>query len=238
MPETILLTCLIIGSFGFFVWYSVSASLRIPMRYQIMFDSNDSYVVRVLWRRVMGFLMYFIIPWIVFANRGYSLPETMNLLGFDFEWNVPVLSLTGLGILAALILGYINSRQDAALEIYPEIRVRFWTPWVIGISIVSWILYIGAIEIFYRGFLFHSLLLAFPGNPALAIVGTTAMYGLTHYFKLSRVSFLSFCWSALACFMVYKLNSLWPVIIIHLAMTLFAEWFAIGAHREMFARRT
>ena len=182
--------------------------------------------------------MYFLLPWYIFTRNDYSLSETINLLGFDFSWNVPVLSLTGLGVLAALILGYINSRQESALEIYPEIRVRFWTPWVIGISIVSWILYIGAIEIFYRGFLFHSLLCFFPDDPAIAIAGCTAMYGLTHYFKLSRVSLFSFFWSALACFMVYKLNSLWPVIMIHLSMTLFAEWFAIDAHREMYAKRT
>jgi hypothetical protein len=238
MQETVLLTCLIVGSLGFVLWYSRSSSLRLPVRFQIMYDSNPPYIHRIFRRRLLAVILYFLIPWLVFAKCGYPLHSVMYQLDIGFDWSRSIAICTSIGILIAFILAYINTKQDAGLEAYPEMRIRFWTPYIFFVSISSWIGYIFAYELFYRGFLFHVLLYFFPDSLAIPIVGTTALYTLTHYWKLNRISTFSFIWSPLACYMVYWLHSMWPAILIHLSLSLFFEWWAIKKHPEMHAQRT
>jgi hypothetical protein len=237
MQELVLLTCLIISSAGFVIWYTRSSSLRLPVRYQIMYDSNPPYVHRIFRRRLLAMILYFFIPWIVFSIGGYSLSHVMNGLGIQFAWSPEVLKYSLIGVGVTILLGYLNAKKDAGLESYPEIRVRFWTRYIFIISITSWAGYIFCYEIFYRGFLFHAFLYFFNQNLTLSIAATTALYTLTHYWKMNRITFFSFIWSVLSCYMVYRLQSLWPAIIIHLSLSLFFEWFGIIQHDEMHARR-
>lgn len=237
MEETVFLTCLIVSSLGFVIWYTRSSSLRLPVRYQIMYDSNPPYVHRIFRRRLLAIIIYFLVPCIVFACCGYPFSEVCNGLGISFSWNKDVTLVTLIGVVAAFIFGYLNTKKDSNLEEYPEMRVRFWTPYILFISALSWIGYISAYELFYRGLLFHSFLFFFNDNLAISVAGTTALYALTHYWKLNRLTTFSFIWSIIACYIVYRLHSLWPVIIIHLANSLFFEWWAIIKHREMHAQR-
>jgi len=237
MVETVLLTCLIVASLGFVIWYSQSSSLRLPVRYQIMYDSNPPYIHRIFRRRLLAMIIYFFIPWIVFHYCGYSLHEVLDGLGISFSWNGKVTQWVLIGIVVTFILGWMNAKKDAGLESYPEMRVRFWTRYIFTLSTLSWIGYIFAYELLYRGLLFHSFLQVFPNNLPLAITATTSLYVLTHYWKLNRVTTSSFVWGVLACWMVYKLESMWPVIIIHLFNCLWIEWWGIIKHAEMHARR-
>ncbi len=237
MQETVFLTCLIVASLGFVIWYTRSSSLRLPVRYQIMYDSNPPYVHRIFRRRLLAMIIYFLVPWIVFLRCGYSLSDVLSGLDISFRWNNDITLYTLIGVVVAFILGYLNASKDSGLETYPEMRVRFWTPYIFFISTISWIGYIFTYELFYRGFLFHSFLFFFNDNLAIAIAGTTALYALTHYWKLNRITTFSFVWSTLACYMVYRLHSMWPVILIHTSLSLFFEWWGIKKHSEMHARR-
>ena len=237
MQEIVLLTCLVVSSVVFVIWYTRSSSLRLPVRYQIMYDSNPPYIHRIFRRRLLSMIIYFLVPWIVFACYGYSLKDVMNTLGISFSWSGEILKYVIIGILVTCILGYLNAKKDAGLESYPEMRVRFWTRYIFILSITSWIGYIITYELFYRGFLFHSFLHFFNNNLTLSIAATTALYTLTHYWKLNRITFFSLIWGILSCYMVYRLQSMWPAIIIHLFNCLFFEWWGIIKHEEMHARR-
>jgi len=237
MQETILLTCLIVSSLGFVIWYSRSSSLRLPVRYQIMYDSNPPYIHRIFRRRLLAVIIYFVIPWIVFACCGYSLGEVINGMGISFAWQSDMAKYSLIGVIVAFILGYLNSKKDSGLETYPEMRVRFWTPYIFFISAISWVGYIFTYELFYRGLLFMSFLYFFNDNLVLSIAATTSLYVLTHYWKLNRITTFSFIWGIFACYMVYRLHSLWPAIIIHVAVCLSFEWWGVVKHREMHAQR-
>ena len=237
MQETVLLTCLIVSSLGFVIWFTRSSSLRLPVRYQIMYDSNPPYVHRIFRRRLLSVILYFVIPWIVFCICGYRLHDVLNTLGIAFEWNKDIALYSLIGVATAFILGYLNAKKDAGLETYPEMRVRFWTPYIFIISSLSWAGYIFTYELFYRGLLFFSFLYFFNDDLVLAITATQSLYVLTHYWKLNRITTSSFVWGTLACYMAYRLHSLWPAIIIHLAVCLSFEWWGIIKHREMHAQR-
>lgn len=237
MQEIVLLTCLVVSSVGFVIWYTQSSSLRLPVRYQIMYDSNPPYVHRIFRRRLLAMIIYFLVPWIVFKCYGYSFRDVMDNLGIQFSWSKEVTRWVLIGIVVTFILGYLNAKKDAGLESYPEMRVRFWTRYIFILSTTSWMGYIFTYELFYRGLLFYSFLYFFQNNLTLAIAATTALYTLTHYWKLNRITTSSFVWGVLSCYMVYRLQSLWPAIIIHLANCLSIEWWGIIKHEEMHARR-
>jgi len=237
MEKALLILTLSIASVGFILWYWISSSLRLPVRYQIMYDANPAYVYRILRRRILGLFIYALIPlFIIFCTHLIQKP-TLADLNISFHWNKEVAIYTVLGVLLVLVISLVTTPRHSNLEQFPEVRVRFWRPNILIMSALSWIVYIAAYEFFYRGLLFQSLRFAFE-NDVLAIAGTTALYSLSHYFKLNRISISSIFYSVLACWVVLQTGSLIPVIVAHTFLTLFVEWLSIKHHREMYILKT
>ncbi|MDQ3018009.1 MAG: CPBP family intramembrane metalloprotease [Bacteroidota bacterium] len=240
LPEdrnAILILVLTTASLGFIIWYYLASSLRLPVRYQIMYDANPPYVNRIFRRRVTGFLIYGAIPlFLLMCTKMFGKPSLVDL-NISFQWNQEVMWYTLGGVLFVLLFSWRTTKQRSSLEQFPEVRIRFWRPSIFILSSLYWILYITAYEFFYRGLLFQSLLTAF-NSEAVAVVGCTALYCLSHYFKLNRISIASIFYGAIACIVVLKTGSLIPTIVAHTASSLFVEWFSIRHHREMFILRT
>ncbi len=235
MQNAFLILCLVTASIGFIIWYAFSSSLRLPVRYQIMYDANPPYVHRILRRRTLAALIYAGIPiFIIFCTCWIGNPVWSDL-NISFQWTGEVARWTSIGLATVLVMSFFATKSTSSLEIYPELRVRFWRPSILILSMLSWMLYIVAYEFFYRGLLFQALLYKLDTVPA--IVACTALYSLTHYFKLNRLTILSILWGSLACWLVLHTNSLWPAILIHLGLCLSTEWMSIRHHREMYVRR-
>ena len=237
MENALLILTLSTASVGFIVWYYLSSSLRLPVRYQIMYDANPPYVNRIFRRRVLGMFIYALIPLFIIRYTNWIGKPTLADLNISFHLDNKVALYTLIGVVGVLIISFFTTKQHSSLEQYPEVRVRFWRPNILFFSALWWVLYIAAFEFFYRGLLFQSLRFVLE-NDVLAIVACTALYGLSHYFKLNRVTIASFLYGALACYVVLETGSLLPVMITHIALTLFVEWFSIRYHFEMYARRT
>lgn len=236
MENEVLLLSLIIASIGFILWYVFSSSLRLPIRYQIMYDANPPYVSRILRRRTLAVLIYALIPLFIIRFTSWVSCATLQDLNIHFTWNKEVAMYTMAGVFIALLLSLLTTPKTASLEIYPELRIRFWRPRILITSALSWVMYILAYEFFYRGLLFQSL--RFHMNDGLAIAACTALYSLTHYFKLNRLTTASILYSVAACYVVLRTGSLWPPIITHLVLCLATEWLSIRHHMEMYVRKT
>lgn len=236
-PESkILILNLAVASVGFILWYVISSSLRLPVRYQIMYDVNAVYVNRILRRRIYAIILYGIIPFLLITYCNWFGHKSLAELNINLGLNPLAIKVMILGSLVVMIMSWFSTKRDSNLEIYPEVRVRFWEVDVLVKSAMSWVLYIAAYEFFYRGLLLQSLLDHL--SETLAIATCTALYCLTHYFKMNRLTFMSIVWGVLAPIIVLRTGSLWPVIIIHLVLCLSTEWFSILNHREMYVRRT
>ena len=236
MQNALLILCMAIASIGFIIWYYFSSSLRLPIRYQIMYDANPPYVYRILRRRTTATLINGVIPLIIIFCTNLICRPSWNDLNISFHWNDQVALYSGIGVAVVLLMSWFSSKSIANLEMYPEIRVRFWRPSILIGSALSWILYIIAYEFFYRGLLLQALL--FKLDPIPAIATSTALYSLTHYFKLNRLTFMSIIWSILSSCIVIETGSVLPAVIIHLALCLLVEWFSIKHHQEMYVRRS
>lgn len=237
MINALLILTLSTASIGFIIWYFLSSSLRLPVRYQIMYDANPPYVNRIFRRRIAGLFIYGLIPLYIIRCTEWIHCPTLDHLNIHFTWNEEVALWTVCGAFIVLIVTLMTTPKHESLEQYPEVRVRFWRPNILILSAVYWILYITAYEFFYRGLLFQSLRLSF-GNDLVAVVGTTAIYSLSHYFKLNRITIASIIYGAISCYIVIVTESLIAPIVIHLSSCLFTEWLSIKHHREMYVRRT
>ena len=235
--QAFLIMTLSVATIGFSIWYNLSSSLRLPVRYQVMYDSNPPYVQRIFRRRMYGLIIYGLIPL-------YTILCTKWLKGFSLD-DLPIFSFsnkaalfTAIGIALMVIVSLITAHRQTSLEQYPDVRIRFWEPRILIFSSIWWILYTAAFEFFYRGLLLHSFLMNFDGNEPLAIAASTSLYVLSQYFRRNRVSFFTILYGIAACIVTLRTQSIFPAIISLMTLSLLMEWLSILHHKEMYVRRT
>ncbi|MEO5906259.1 MAG: CPBP family intramembrane glutamic endopeptidase [Saprospiraceae bacterium] len=235
--QAFLLMTLSVATIGFSIWYNLSSSLRLPVRYQVMYDSNPPYVQRIFRRRMYGLIIYALIPLYIISCtkwlKGFSLNEIQL-----FNWSNNAGMYTLIGVAIMVFASFTTAPRQTSLEQYPDVRIRFWEPRILILSSIWWILYIAAFEFFYRGLLLQSFLINFNGNVPLAIAASTSLYCLSQYFRRNRVSFFTIIYGIVACYITLKTESIFPTIITHLTLSLLMEWLSILHHREMYVRRT
>ncbi len=235
MKDALLFLTLATGSIGFILWYTIASSLRLPVRYQIMYDDNPPYVNRVVRRRIYTGVIFAVIPlFLIFCTNLIERPFWHDL-NISFAWN-QIAWYAVIAIALAVPILYCATKSHVSLEQYPEIRVRFWRPRILFWSGLTWILHVVATEFFYRGLLFQSLLFKLELWHAIAV--SAAFYSLTHYFRRNRMTMAGILWGVFSCWLTDHAESLMPSIIIHLGFCLFVEWFSIKHHMEMYVKRT
>ena len=220
------------ATFGFLIWYALSASLRLPKTFQIQFDINGPFVNRYLRRRLLMFILYVVVPMLLLFQWNVLGNVTLNELGIRFSWNGQSTLWSAILIPVALVYNLLSGSKDFNLVDYPEIRVTRWTPKLLALSGLTWCLQIVSLELLYRGFLLQSVL-KFTQNEPIAIIISTGVYALSQYFRRNRISVFSIPYGALACYIVLQTGSLLPVMIIHLSNALFNEWISIKKHPEI-----
>jgi len=236
MENELLILCLAIASLGFILWHAFATSLRLPSRYQVMYDNNPPYVKRVLRRRTFGTIIYALVPLIIIRWTDLVGRPSLHDLNISFQINNVVLLYTGIGVVLVIVIALLTTRSQSSLEVYPEVRVRFWRPNILFLSALTWTIYIVAVEFFYRGLLLQTLLLHL--DPIPAVAACAGLFALAHYFRLNRMTIVSIIWGVGSCLIVLQTGSLVPVILIHLSISLATEWFSIRNHKEMYVRRT
>jgi len=232
METNYLLLSASIATFGFLMWYALSASLRLPKTFQIQFDINTPFVNRFLRRRILMFILYAVIPFLLIFKWHVLGHVTLKDLGIFFSWNDQAMYWTLAMVPVVLVYNLMSGGKDFNLTEFPEIRVTRWSNKLLIFSAVTWVLQIFALELLYRGFLLQSMI-SYGLSEFSAILISTGVYALTYYFRLNRISLFSIPYGLLACYIVIQTSSLLPVMIIHLSNALFNEWISIRKHPEI-----
>ncbi|MEP6795630.1 MAG: CPBP family intramembrane glutamic endopeptidase [Saprospiraceae bacterium] len=236
MEDKFLILTLLIASLGFIIWFTLSTSYLLPVRFQVLYDANPPYVNRIFRRRIFGAFIFGLIPMYIIKCTGLLNRPLFSDLNISFHWNEKVSLWLLCTVPIVLIVNFITTKKSSSLEQFPEVRVRFWRPGIFVWSAIWWIVYLIAYEFFYRGLLFQSFRLHL--SDALSIIAATGIYALTQYFKRNRVSFFSIVYGALACYMVLDTGSILPALILHIISTLSVEWLSIRHHPEMYFIKT
>jgi len=212
---------------GFASYYFLSKA-EIPARLLSNRLQSDIRVIRVVIQRSWGLLFTGIISVLLVKSVfKASLPDFG--LGFGFEQLPPWWSYLVLPLI--LVSGYYSSSSPGNLKLYPQIRIETWTPFIIMISAVSWILFLVAYEFLFRGFLLGASLMLMEPWPAIAL--NAALYAFAHFYKGPGETYGAIPFGVLLCYLTLVTGNIWSAVVIHSVMALSNEWFSIMAHPEM-----
>ena len=139
---------------------------------------------------------------ILLAHNGIGF-----LPGNDITW----LAVGGLATLAAFLSGFFAAKGKQLLSVaisnYSLINTYFF---VRGLFLIAY-------EFFFRGVLLQALLGIVSMEWAIAI--NTILYAIAHAFSNKKELIGSIPFGLLLCIVTIKLQSVWPAIIIHLALS-------------------
>jgi len=216
------------SAIGFATYYFLSHSKSMGRIFGILAKGIDRQGNQVLLQRLLGLVLLCIfsaviivfIPGLVLKNCG---------LGFSFDMPPPWWSY----LLLPVILGIVSlsARNPGNLAMYPQIRMREWTPKLLLFSALSWILFLVGYEFLFRGFLLFTSLRMMPPLPAIAL--NLSIYALAHLYKGPGETYGAIPVGLILCYLTLVTGNIWSAVILHSTMALSNEWFSIKAHPEM-----
>jgi membrane protease YdiL (CAAX protease family) len=216
------------ATLAFLVYIFTTGSERFGRGIRRKYSDRAAAVRRVLFQRVLGAIVYGLIPLLIMifvfrrpmAQYGFSGDNLMK----SFLWWMPL-------AVVVIILSNIAARSEKNLAMYPQIRVNDWNVGLLVVSALSWVTYLIGYEFFFRGYLLFSCLESFGYWPAIII--NISLYSLFHIHKGSREAIGSIFFGFLMCYITLHLGSFWFAIFIHVTMALSNEWFSLGFQPEM-----
>ena len=138
---------------GFGSYYFLSHSITCKSRFGAPCRILDRQGNHVLLQRILGFLFLGVFSVLIIL----FLPElSLKEYGLSLKFSSAPPAWTWLLIPVILIIGYFAARKPGNLENYPQIRAKIWTPRMIAISSVSWVVFLIGYEFLFRGFVLHA----------------------------------------------------------------------------------
>jgi membrane protease YdiL (CAAX protease family) len=220
-------SAILVASFGFIFYYYFAESTLIGK----LLKSAKGEPRNVLFQRLLGALIFGIIPLSIILFSG-----TKTLADFGIIAPVPGTYLWTIILSTAVItINYFNSRTPANQEMYPQIRREVWSPALIILSSLSWMIYLLSYEFLFRGFLFFASVHLLGLWSAIAL--NTAIYSLVHLPKGLKETIGAIPLGILLCYLTFRTGSIWIAVFMHIAMAVSNEWLSLRAHPQMFIKK-
>ncbi len=229
MPtSTIFIIAVLWCVLGFAGYYFLSNNKVFTGRVGILSRLFDRQGNQVLIQRILGLLFLGLLSALIIILLPSGTPGEYGL-NFKFLagppwWTVLVIPLI-------LVMGYYAAKQEGNLALYPQIRSENWTPAMIAISGISWVLFLVGYEFLFRGFLLHASLNLMEAGPAIAL--NCALYAFAHFYKGPGETFGAIPVGILLCYLTMVTGNIWCAVILHSVMALSNEWFSLYFHPEM-----
>jgi len=134
-------------------------------------------------------------------------------------------------VFIALPLIYWQAHKETYWEHYPELKGSTWTRKMRLSNAISWIVYLFAYELLFRGVLLMTLD-AWLGHWA-AISVMAAMYILSHVDKAREETFGSIPMSILFAWAALGTNSIWLPWIMHCSIAIASDSFSMRANPKI-----
>ena len=181
----------------------------------------------ILFQRLSGVLLFGIIPvWILLLRNDISIIRVLKI-----QFNIYSFLFILIAGSLAVLLNYFVSRSDDNLLVYPQIRAKVWTFSLLILSALSWIAYLFAYELLFRGILLFSCVKEV-GN-VNAIIFNVVLYSLVHIPKGKKEAFGAVPLGIVLCIITLYTGTIWAAFWIHCSLALSNEWFSIKYHPEM-----
>lgn len=189
--------------------------------------NKDNTVKAVILSRFTGVLFFGIIPSAYFLLNDIPIADygiNFNKFGTTLIWTLATVPVI-------LAITFFNSKKDANLKMYPEIRKKEWGKGLLAASGITWLLYLLAYELLFRGFFLFTLYET--TNFCTAVVIMTVSYAVVHIPKGMKESLGSLPFGILLGYMALTTGSFLGSFIVHSVMALSTEWFSLKYHPEI-----
>ncbi len=173
-------------------------------------------------RKALGGL---VVTVLVLSTGVGLLGRDLSSLGLGLEGVPKALPWVAGGIVTALAFTFLAARRPKFREAYPEAPVRRWTRSLWLANAGSWAVYLFGYELLFRGLCLRTLIDSWGVASAIAV--TTAIYVVAHLPKNLGESLGSFPMGVIFASLVIVGDSVLPAFLLHLALPLSAETFAL-----------
>jgi len=210
------------STFGYVVYMYLGSSEKLK---QYISPNDENNTGHILFQRLAGAFIFGIIP-IIFISSTCEC----NMSNFGITWVISTESILWIIGLSFLIipLNFFNSKKPDNLAMYPQIRKQEWSTGLVIASALSWVTYLLAYEMLFRGFLLFSSLELIGYWPAILL--NTGIYSLAHYPKGNKETFGSIPLGLILCILTLKTGTIWIAFITHVVLALSNEWFSLKLH--------
>ncbi len=213
---------------GFACYYFLSLNESLAVKIWKSHPGLDTQVKHVVLQRGLGLLFLGIISAILVL----VLPDIgLKGSGLGFSFLAPLPWWSYLFIPIILVVGYLNAPKPGNLALYPQIRIKNWTPGILALSGISWMVFLIGYEFLFRGFLLYASLDVM--TPWAAIGLNCTIYAFAHFYKGPGEAFGAIPFGILLCYLTLYTGNIWTAVAIHLLMALSNEWFSIWRNPEL-----
>ena len=212
---------------GFITYWFLSQSIIVENYFALRYPKQQQ-VYFILFQRYIGFLFLGLLPSIVtfvflptsWADYGVKFPESIETL----YWI--------LGLAAIIIpLNAWNAKKADNLLMYPQIRATEWTKNTFIQEYTSWIAYLLAYELLFRGFLLFALYRISGGWVATMV--NVALYAIAHIPKGQKEAIGAIPLGLLLCYLTLHTGDIWIAVIVHITLALSNSFFSFLAQPNM-----
>ena len=216
---------------GFGCYYFLSRNRSLTTRIWKSNPDLDLQVKQVVIQRAWGLLFLGILPVMLIL---FALGGTLHGYGLGFSFQEPPPWWVFLMIPVILVMGYFNAEKPGNLALYPQIRIKYWTPDIMALSGFSWVIFLIGYEFLFRGFLLYASLDVM--GPWAAIALNCSLYAFAHFYKGPGETFGAIPLGIMLCYLTLLTGNIWTAVIIHSVMALSNEWFSIRANPDLMVK--
>jgi len=212
---------------GFIAYWFVSQSVVVENYFALRYPKQQQ-VYFVLFQRYVGFLFLGVLPSLVtfvvlptsWADYGVKLPQNIETL----YW------IVGLAVII-IPLNAWNAKKADNLLVYPQIRTTEWTKQTFIHEYTSWIAYLLAYELLFRGFLLFALYRV--SGAWVASMVNVALYAIAHIPKGQKEAIGAIPLGLLLCYLTLRTGDIWIAVVVHITLAISNSFFSFLAQPNM-----
>ncbi|MBK8969186.1 MAG: CPBP family intramembrane metalloprotease [Lewinellaceae bacterium] len=207
---------------GFIIFWFTGQSERLLQRLIGKYGAENGQARFIYLKRVVGMLCFGLIPALVLlTGQPFTWADYGVAAKFPpafFYWTISLSAVV-------IFMTSRSARQPDNLAHYPEIRRLPWSRSTLIWSALSWVGYLIAYELLFRGFLLFSCVRAYGETSAIVI--NTAIYALVHVPKGPKEGIGAIPLGILLCFITLQTETIWVAVLVHVVLALSNEWFSL-----------
>lgn len=212
---------------GFIAYWFLSQSKFLERIFEKKYQAREKAIYWVVFQRLVGAIFLGILPMLVMSLAKFFPNEYGDVLPKNNStwWWI-------LGLSALIIpINYWNAKKTDNLAMYPQIRTKEWTTTTFLWEYGTWIAYLYAYELLFRGILLFAIFKA-TDMAWLAIAVNVALYAIAHIPKGQKEAIGAIPLGLVLAYLTLAEGNIWIAVIVHIVLALSNSFFSFLAQPE------